>query len=153
MNQIIAGLALVAIGVAASLYLWQQARLAEAAGDWPIAHGVIEASLLDSRPRRGGGDSSGQLEYRALIRYRYSVGGATHHSQIRRFPDPGYGASAELAREVVNRYPPGSAAQVRYNPDNPAQACLEPGSHWSLWAGRAIALLFAVAGTALLLRR
>ncbi|AVG14584.1 hypothetical protein CFN79_01130 [Chromobacterium vaccinii] len=144
-------LLLIAIGIAGFCWLWRQAQLANAAQDWPIAAGAVERSEVEWRQRRGG-DHSDQREYRADVVYRYQANGQTYRAGNIRIPDAGFGGSQTLAQDTVSRYPVGAAVEVRYNPANPRQACLEAGAHWSVRAGQLLTLLFAAAGIALLIR-
>ena len=47
---------------------------------------------------------------------------------------------------ILNRYPVGQMVTVHYNPTNPAQAVLEPGTQGAAWAFIGGGLLFAVCG-------
>jgi hypothetical protein len=52
---------------------------------------------------------------------------------------------AALVRPSAARYPTGSAVDVRYNPDNPAESILDPrvGPLWLLWLIPAAVLVLA----------
>ena len=145
MSEKVIALLLIAIGAAISIYLWQQSAKAQQAASWPSTAGKIVSSEVDWRQMRGG-DSSDRKEYRAIVRYEYLVAGSVHHAQQLRFPNPGYGGGEQQARDIVQRYPAGQAVQVFYNPQNPEEACLEPGKHWTVWLGQAMAALIALIG-------
>lgn len=143
-------LALMLIGGAAFVYLWKLGEKGQSATHWPVTSGTIVESRLDVRPHPGG---DGQREdYLPQLRYRYSVGGQIHESSIRRYPNPGAMQSREQAEAVLARYPHGAVVRVYYNPERPQVACLEPGEHWTAWAGKALTLIVAAAGLVLLLK-
>ena len=151
MSDKIIALLLIAVGVAISVYLWQQSAKAQQASAWPSVAGKIVSSEVDWRQMRGG-DSSDRKEYRAIVRYEYQVADRVYRADRLRFPNPGYGGSEEQARDIVQRYPAGQAVQVFYKPQNPEEACLEPGKHWTVWLGQAMAALVALIGLFLLRR-
>jgi len=152
MTSRLIGLAILVIGLAAFGYLWRLGSRGAASANWPTAAGTVLDSRIDTRFRTGGGDSANRELYLGLVRYRYSVNGHNYESVNRRFPNPGYGMSESEASAVIARYPVDSVVRVYYNPDNPAEACLETGEHWTAWAGKAIALVIAAAGAMVLLR-
>jgi hypothetical protein len=98
--------------------------------DWPTAAGVIQESEVlaqpgvratDERPTRRTGSS-----HRARVRYSYTAGGAerlgTRIGVYQKFHATPEEAAAQLAP-----YPAGAAVTVRYDPDDPGRAVLEPG--------------------------
>ncbi|MCP1291917.1 MULTISPECIES: DUF3592 domain-containing protein [Chromobacterium] len=151
MSEKVIALLVIAIGVAVSAYLWQQSAKAQQAAGWPSVAGKIVSSEVDWRHARGG-DSSDRREYRAIVRYEYRVADGVHRAERLRFPNPGYGSSDEQAREIVQRYPAGKTVPVFYNPQNPEEACLEPGKHWSAWLAQAVGALVVLVGLFLLRR-
>ncbi|HJU49967.1 MAG TPA: DUF3592 domain-containing protein [Pseudogulbenkiania sp.] len=146
-------LLLVLIGGAAFAYLWKLGDKGQNAMHWPVASGTVVESRLEVRSRSGGGSDGGDHEeYLPLLRYQYSVGGVPHESSIRRYPNPGPMQSRDQAEAVLARYPQGSVVRVYYNPERPQEACLEPGEHWTAWAGKALTLLIAATGLVLLFK-
>ena len=145
-------LLLIAVGAAALLFLWRQGETGRRAESWPQAQGEVLQSGVDTRARRGGGDGGDLHEYRALVVYRYSVGGVEHRADNIAFPTPGWGRERGAAERTVARYPQGARVTVYYDPQQPGSACLEAGRHWTVWAGMALALAVAAAGVRLLLR-
>ncbi|NDV11948.1 DUF3592 domain-containing protein [Crenobacter caeni] len=143
-------LLLIAVGVAAFAYLWRLGETGRAAEAWPQAVGEVTGSRVDTRLRPGGGDASRQEQYKAEIRYTYRYGGRDYQGATVAFPDPGYGQSLTQAEARAARYPAGTQVRVYVNPANPAQACLEAGRHWTVWAGLALCLAFVGAGVGLL---
>ncbi|NHR07830.1 DUF3592 domain-containing protein [Chromobacterium haemolyticum] len=151
MSEKVIALLVIAIGLAISVYLWQQSAKAQQASAWPSVAGKIVSSEVDWRHARGG-DSSDRREFRAVVHYEYLVAGSVRHAERLRFPNPGYAGSDQQALEIVQRYPAGQAVQVFYNPQNPEEACLEPGKHWSAWLAQAVGALVALVGLWLLQR-
>ena len=123
--------------------MWKGARIqlkAQRAKSWPSVLGkVLESSMravLDNRGRT----------YQAYILYEYAVGGVTHRSDVWRL---GVGSSSftKASTRAVERYPAGTAVTVFFDPDNPADAILEPGkASWFLFVA---GMLFAAAGVLL----
>lgn len=87
---------------------------------WPRAPGVVLSSSLDH-------DRAADAEtqsFQPIIRYSYTVDGVTRKG--RRLTPGGAESGGEgWAREMLARYPVGSATSVYYNPANPDEAVLE----------------------------
>ncbi|ALP53095.1 hypothetical protein Tel_07955 [Candidatus Tenderia electrophaga] len=113
------GIILVAValgGIAVSLWGWRVLKQARQMAQWPSTDGVI----VESKP------CSAQDDLLPHIEYRYEIGGETHR---RRFEFPsGTNPMPELAESYVKKYPLDAPVQVFYNPDEPGQSTLEPGS-------------------------
>ncbi|GEM_PF-3545641 len=85
---------------------------------WPVAQGRVTESTL-----RSVGNENPSME--PAITYFYAVNGASFTGTA---ISPGLAfQSADLARTVLSRYPTRSIQNVYYQPDNPANAYLEPG--------------------------
>lgn len=104
---------------------------AVASSTWPTTPGVVEnheftTSLKGVRPILGVTPA-----YRGFrVKYRYEVGGVEYANDRRSYsgdPAEGLRDTAEGRRELNERYPLGQACTVHYNPNNPAESCLEPG--------------------------
>jgi hypothetical protein len=96
----------------------------------------------------GNGVWAAGLWYVPEITYRYEVDGRVHSGNRVFLSDTGFSKRRE-AQEVIDRYPPGSAVSVLYNPAHPKRACLEPVRRERRALGTAI-LLVAVAAAALI---
>src|SRR6266566_1889232 len=104
-------------------------RKATLAKTWPTTEGRI----LDSRLREKT-DSDG-TSYEVTILYEYSVNGVAHRSDVWRVR-PGSSSFTKAANAAVARYPVGAVVPVYFNPEDPADAMLEPGKiSWSLLFG------------------
>ena len=87
-------------------------------------------------------DSDGGITYRPEVTYHYTVDGREHLASRTRFGDRfGISFSAPAVR-TVRRYPVGSSVTVRYNPEDPAEAVLEPGLNGFVLGSAALAFLF-----------
>jgi len=139
-------------GIAIFAQLWRLGRKADQSRNWPVAIATILESSVLQRTATVGGDHAGVSEYLAQVRYGYQVQGRDYQSSNRRFPQPGYGRNLQEAEQIVQRYPVGATVRSSYNPANPAEACLETGQHWTVWAGKAIALLIILIALGLLLQ-
>ena len=64
----------------------------------------------------------------ALLVYSYTVHGVRYENNRRSFFSEGAIESPDYAEEVVQQYPVGKEVTVYYNPDDPSDAVLEPGS-------------------------
>ena len=109
----------------AAFFFVRNANKAKAAAAWPTVDGVITGSSVSHRRER---DASDRLEdvYTVAVAYRYAVEG--RELQGERI---GYGATTRFSNQkaraeaLAARYPEGAKVQVRYDPANPAEACLE----------------------------
>lgn len=82
--------------------------------------------------------------YRANIRYEYAVNGESHESDIWRFGAKiSWLSWPSVAARATARYPFGKSVTVFYNPNNPSDAVLEPGT--IDWTGFVLGLLFMIA--------
>jgi hypothetical protein len=126
--------------------MWKGARIqlkSQRAKSWPSVQGrVLESSLravLDNRGRT----------YRAYILYEYAVGGVIRRSDVRRLGE-GTSSFTKASSRAVEQYPVGTAVTVFFNPENPADAMLEPGkASWFLFLA---GMVFAGAGVLLFLK-
>ncbi len=130
-------LLLAAMAGLGALMLQRQGDKAAAAENWRRTEGTVLASGVDQRAARSNKDR--MWEYKAIVRYRYTADGRLHESIQRRFPEPGYSQEIQPEQRIAERYPAGSKVTVYVNPANPAESCLEPGRHWTVWIGMALA--------------
>ena len=115
---------------------------------WPTVVGSVASSGIDEAVNRKG------RRYRPVILYRYEVDGRTYESDTvcgndaKSYPDR---ADAEgLLEEVVS----GGSPTVYYNPEDPGQAVLTPGSLVRAWSITATgAALLALCGWIMVRRR
>jgi hypothetical protein len=117
----------------------------EAARSWPQATATVLSSEVRST-RRGGAWPE--------IRYRYSVQGQTFESSTYRIGGMTSAVRSE-ADAIVAAHPPGSALEVRYDPERPSSAIIEtggqPGGYLAMGAVLALGAL-AIWGVAAVLQ-
>ncbi len=108
---------------------------------WPEAPGTIVVSDLQ---RSKGGD--GGVSYRPEVTYRYVVDGRELIASRTRFGDRIELSWSAPAVRAVRKFPVGANVAVRYNPNHPQEAVLEPGIYPSLWVTLVIACGFTAVG-------
>ena len=97
--------------------------------DWPAVQGQVVESRVDSRTvtKTSDGKRRTMTEYRAVIRYEYSVGGMNYTGDRLTVERTGYsGKNRGAAENAIKAYPTGSVVFVYYDPNNPAEAVLKP---------------------------
>ena len=94
-----------------SLMLWNQGRVARR---WPRAQGCIE-------PREN-------PDWRTLIVYRYEVGGVSYKSDVVDFGGNKRAVFKLASGVTIRGGVPDQNVEVRYDPADPAKACLYAGS-------------------------
>jgi hypothetical protein len=108
---------------------------------WPHATGtVIVSDLQRSR------DSEGEYSYRPEVSYQYSVKGEEFIATRTRYGDRLALSWPAPAAKMVRRYPVGAVVSVHYDPDEPAEAVLEPGVNGLILTGAALGGLFTFLG-------
>ncbi len=145
-------LAIAALALIAALFFIlvhvRAQNAARRARAWPVAPGIVEVSRTARRWGLGNGVWAAGLWYVPEITYRYEVNGRVRSGDRVFLSDTGF-SKRRQAQEVIDRYPPGSAVSVLYNPANPKRACLEPVRRERRALGTAV-LLIAVAAAALI---
>ena len=132
---IVVGLALLAGTVAVVLGTHERLEAARASDAWPTTEGeVVEAWM--------------SRNLGAHVRYRYTVAGIDYESDrirlVRKFWSDG-------RSEIVARYPEGRRVMVAYDPLDPSNAVLEPGTSWGAVAKKRIApVLLGIVGVGLI---
>jgi hypothetical protein len=113
-------------------------KKAEASEGWPTTTGVVTHSEV-ARDH----DSDGTM-YRPDVEYEYTVDGQDYVGNTITVGAKVSTNVAGGAQKKVNEYPVGKEVKVHYDPDDPAESCLEPGVRASasipFWAG--IGVLF-----------
>ncbi len=89
---------------------------------WPGAPGVVLSAEVREDVSVDG--LAGSVSYWPRIAYEYTVAGVTYTGDLITFADQP--RTREFAEATVARYPPGLAVTVRYQPDSPRVALLDP---------------------------
>jgi hypothetical protein len=92
---------------------------------WPSTEGEIAHSAVLLQ-RDSSASETTVVNYRADIVYRYKVNGRSYSSSKIALVD--LASSSGRAQALVERYPDQSTTEVYYNPADPAESVLEPGS-------------------------
>jgi hypothetical protein len=118
-NVVLIGFGVIVFAIGLLLYISQlrQGLRADASKRWPTTSATIVSSALELSP-----DS--RRRYRAAVQYRYRVGGKDYESN-RVFWGGGEGRQKHMA-SVVATYPAGNRVKVYCDPQNPAEAVLDP---------------------------
>lgn len=103
---------------------------------WPTVAGQVTRSemkvnTLDVRRRRSGTGplrSSSEESYEAEIEYEFEIAGVIHKGNRRTAIPGGHRADKPYVQKTLDKYPVGQAVTVSYNPSDPRQSVLEPGS-------------------------
>lgn len=109
--------------VAVGWYIYRQSKRGKAVREqsqsWPSTAGIV----LKSRVEVLGGEYTSVIP---RVLYEFGVGGQNYQSEKIR-PGDGYLTSypSGNAYEIVDKYPVGTAVEVYYNPENPADCALE----------------------------
>lgn len=139
--DLIVGLVFAVIGSVILAWTAVNVAYAHLSRRWPRVTGTVIVSDLQRSK-----DSDGGYSYRPEVSYRYSVHGEEFIASRTRFGDRlELNFSAPAAR-IVRRYPVGAVVLVCYNPDDPADAVLEPGINALLFAWTAFGGVFTIMG-------
>jgi hypothetical protein len=113
---------------------------------WPRVPGQIESASVKAFQERKDDGPGWRTHYRPEIVYSYVVEGVRYTGDK---ASRGVQSSSTMeapARRRAARYAPGSTVPVYYNPENPAESVLNPGSWapWLVWLIPAIVLAIAI---------
>jgi hypothetical protein len=114
------GVIALAVGVILYVVQFRQGLRADASKRWPKVAATIVASALEPSPEH-------KRRYRAAIQYRYRVGGKDYQSD-RIFWGGNEGRKRHM-ESVVATYSDGASVAVHYDPQNPAEAVIDPTQH------------------------
>ena len=117
------------LGAGLAVFGFVQRKKAKTTETWPAAGGSIVSSRLDqnTRTERRDGHSYTSTSYTPIVEYTYEVGGKTYQGN-KVFPGASMSYDHGTAQGIVNRYQPGAAVTVHYDPTDPTQAVLETKS-------------------------
>lgn len=134
LNAVLIGFGVIAFAIGAAVYVVQfrQGLRADASKRWPTSPGTVLSAALAKSPEN-------KRRYRAAVKYRYRVGGKDYESD-RIFWGGNEGRQNHMA-SVVASYPAHSEVPVYYDPQNPAEAVIDPVQN----AGSRPLVLYAMA--------
>lgn len=139
------GLLLAFVGGLFSWLMWRSFDRARAIDDWPEVPCAILESDIESRRDDPAWPEEMPQEYRFRVVYRYDWEDRALESTRYRLRGASWSSSPAKAEALVDRYPQGTVASCRVNPEEPGEAVLEGESKapgYSLW----FPLLFLVGG-------
>ncbi len=125
-------------GIAISLWGWVVMKRAQRKQKWPHVPGRIEVSDLSS-------ELDDLLPH---IVFSYTVEGKAYERAFE-FP-PDINPMPEFSKSYCDKYPVGADIQAYYDPADPGEATLEPGSRGD-WMVLALGLLMILVGAVSLL--
>lgn len=125
---ILIGAVLSAAGIALAAGGLKTKGREKAARAWPAAEGEILTSQVAEHASSGvtaGGRKAKKISYEPQIKYSYTQGGKKHAGKRIGLDTPRYLSKAK-AEALAASYPPGSAAKILVNPEDPKEALLDP---------------------------
>lgn len=135
------GAVLVAVGIGVLLIRRRSAAKQAASLAWPRCDGRITHAAVESAR-----DKDDNETYSAHIAYAYSVNGQSFNADRLTWGGRASSGDSRAAEAAVARYPVGSAVQITYNPENPAEAVLEPANTGGLRTLMMVAVTFIAVG-------
>jgi hypothetical protein len=117
------------LGIGLVIFGFVQHKKAKTSESWPTAGGSIVSARLDqsTHTEDEDGHTYTSTSYRPVIEYTYEIGGKIYQGN-RVFPGASMSYDHGTAQGIVNRYQPGAAVTVHYDPADPTQAVLETKS-------------------------
>jgi len=131
------------LGLGISLwYAPSQILKARSSLEWPAVTGTVLETHIDETSSK----NSGQ-KYIPVFTYRYVVADVTYENADYNIAGGPKLESRAEAEALQKQHPVGSSIEVRYDPDDPADALLEPGGEWFGWVLLAMGMLMVLLGT------
>ncbi len=127
--------ALAIFGTAAALFALALHRRASLAQRWPTVKGMITASGLEQFRGAASEGRRGSMMFKAHLRYAYRYNNVDYSSTVASLGGEVTSTSYGLLQRLPKKYPDGKIVDVYVNPDNPAEAVLEPRANgvWIVW--------------------
>ncbi len=122
---------------------WQVVR----ASSWPSVDGVVMHSSVGKSSSGTEMFGTTNTFYSARITYQYQIGERRYRNNKIHAGGSLATSLPSVAREQAHRYPQGVEVDVFYNPDKPAESCLERDEQIALFY-MAIGAFFVVVGYA-----
>lgn len=144
------GFLLALAGGVFSWLMWRSFDRARQIDAWPSTPCAILESSVESRRDDPDWPREMPQEFRFRVLYQYDWEGRAYESDRYRLRGASWKSRPDEARDLVDRYPRGSVAECRVNPDAPSEAVLEGesrGPGYSLW----FPLIFVVGGAGVII--
>ena len=106
-------------------------KKAEESTSWPSVRGTITNAWVETQEHEDD-DGSKTITHFPRWEYKFAVSGMTYTSQNISFGGTGGSNRESEAREGLMQYPLNSEVQVFYNPSNPEEAALVPGTQGTM---------------------
>lgn len=139
----------VALGGACAAAAVGLLRKSAACRRWPTVTGKVMRTCIESVTEDDDSDagrshrSPSETTYTgATIRYAFSVAGRDYQSTRRHVGRPVFSSGSRAAARVLAKYPQNGQVTVHYNPDNPAEAVLEPANLANVYLSLAGVIMF-----------
>ena len=130
-------LAFVLIGIRLSKSAFAQLKTVTESKKWPFVQGSVVSSQVQEETHKSYNEETGKTtyysSYRPEIKFHYVVAGNTFTSSQRVIGKTPTYSDEGKAGAVIDKYPAGSLVNVYYDPDNPKNSVLEPGSIAAVW--------------------
>ncbi|MDH5526668.1 MAG: DUF3592 domain-containing protein [Nitrospirota bacterium] len=113
-------------GVAGSVWYGRRFKNSQNREEWPTVEGRMLKSRLIKLPSKF---ARGTFDYLPEVQYEYTVRNKTYTGTAIRVgddKDPLLETHRGRWAPLIERQPVGSFIRIHYNPDRPAEACLEP---------------------------
>ena len=122
---------------------WDQAR-ARASRTWPTVSGLVQSSKIERRLT-----GLPMLVYKLALSYSYHVAGNAYEGDTVQF-GPKYVKARAMIEALAEKYPPGVAVTVHYDPSDPGTSVIETSdemarqNRWQIWAYFLLPVLISV---------
>lgn len=110
-------------GISLLIYGWNLNRKSTSTPNWPAVKGKV-LNIQVNRVSQSGGMGYSPVAFAPVIEYTYQVDGLTYQGN-NLSSGPSAGTDSVTAQKIADRYSPGKAVTVRYNPSNPREAMVE----------------------------
>ena len=106
-------------------------KKAEESTSWPSVQGMVTNAWVETQEHEDE-DGSKTITHFPRWEYEFAVSGKTYSSQNISFSGTGGSRRETVARDGLKQYPLNSEVQVFYNPSNPEEAVLVPGTQGTM---------------------
>ena len=118
------------LGVVGYFIFWPgftQVKFGWISSDWPTCEGEFTLSEVSSKE-----DSDDETVYTFNVLYEYEVNGKQYQNS-RLASRPVTASSTDGLSRYLRDFPKGASTDVYYNPNNPTESIILPGSRYGSW--------------------